>query len=138
MRLTIHPLQRFLGTATTLALTLLAACATYTPLPLDGHAALRDGAERLARATDALPERLNMDDVVMLTLLNNPDLVAARAQRGLARAQVLAAGILPNPSLSGSYGFLLGGPGTTDALAAGISQDLKSLVTLSSNRASAR
>lgn len=138
MRLTIHPLQRYVRVATTLTLMLLAACATYTPLPLDGHAALRDGAEKLYRGTDALPERLSMDDVVMLTLLNNPDLVAARAQRGLARAQVLAAGILPNPSLSGSYGFLLGGPGTTSALAAGISQDLKSLVTLSSNRASAR
>jgi outer membrane protein TolC len=138
MRLTIHPLQRYIRAATTLTLMLLAACATYTPLPLDGHAALRDGAEKLDRGTDALPERLSMDDVVMLTLLNNPDLVAARAQRGLARAQVLAAGILPNPSLSGSYGFLLGGPGTTSALAAGISQDLKSLVTLSSNRASAR
>jgi outer membrane protein TolC len=138
MRLTIHPLQRYVRAATTLTLMLLAACATYTPLPLDGHAALRDGAEKLDRGTDALPERLSMDDVVMLTLLNNPDLVAARAQRGLARAQVLAAGILPNPSLSGSYGFLLGGPGTTSALAAGISQDLKSLVTLSSNRASAR
>jgi outer membrane protein TolC len=138
MRLTSHPLQRYVRAATTLALTLLAACATYTPLPLDGHAALRDSAEKLDRGTDSLPERLSMDDVVMLTLRNNPDLVAARAQRGLARAQVLAAGILPNPSLTGSYGFLLGGPGTSDALAAGISQDLKSLVTLSSNRASAR
>jgi outer membrane protein TolC len=138
MRLTIHPLQRYVRAATTLTLMLLAACATYAPLPLDGRAALRDGAEKLDRGTDALPERLSMDDVVMLTLLNNPDLVAARAQRGLARAQVLAAGILPNPSLSGSYGFLLGGPGTTSALAAGISQDLKSLVTLSSKRAAAR
>jgi outer membrane protein TolC len=138
MRLTIHPLQRYVRAAATLTLTLLAACATYTPLPLDRQAALSDGAEKLERGTDALPERLSMDDIVMLTLRNNPDLVAARAQRGLARAQVLAAGIVPNPSLSGSYGFLLGGPGTTSALAAGISQDLKSLVTLSSNRASAR
>jgi outer membrane protein TolC len=138
MRLTIHPLQRYVRAATTLTLVLLAACATYTPLPLDGRAALSDGVEKLDRATDSLPERLSMDDVVMLTLRNNPDLVAARAQRGLARAQVLAAGIVPNPSLSGSYGFLLGGPGTTAALAAGVSQDLKSLVTLSSNRASAR
>jgi outer membrane protein TolC len=138
MRLTIHPLQRYVRAATTLTLALLAACATYTPLPLDGRAALSDRVEKLDRATDSLPERLSMDDVVMLTLRNNPDLVAARAQRGLARAQVLAAGIVPNPSLSGSYGFLLGGPGTTAALAAGVSQDLKSLVTLSSNRASAR
>lgn len=138
MRLTIHPLQRYVRAATTLTLVLLAACATYTPLPLDGRAALSDRVEKLDRATDSLPERLSMDDVVMLTLRNNPDLVAARAQRGLARAQVLAAGIVPNPSLSGSYGFLLGGPGTTAALAAGVSQDLKSLVTLSSNRASAR
>jgi outer membrane protein TolC len=74
----------------------------------------------------------------MLALQNNPDLVPARAQRGVAQAQLLSAGILPNPSLNASYGFLLGGPGTTGAFAAGLSQDLKSLVTLSAKRGAAR
>jgi outer membrane protein TolC len=81
---------------------------------------------------------LTLDDITLLALRNNPDLVAVRQQRGVAQAQVLAAGILPNPVASGSYGFLLGGPGTTAAVTAGVSQDLKSLVTLSSSRAAAR
>jgi outer membrane protein TolC len=50
---------------------------------------------------------------------------------------MLAAGVMPNPSLNASVGFLLGGPGTMAALAAGLTQDIKSLVTLSSRRASA-
>jgi len=123
--------------ASMLVLGLLAACATYAPLPLDKTAILKDRTDQLKDDAHLVSPRLNMDDIAMLVLLNNPDLVAARAQRGLARAQVLAAGIVPNPSLSGSYGFLMGGPGTTDALAAGISQDLKSLIMRSSNRASA-
>jgi outer membrane protein TolC len=73
----------------------------------------------------------------MLALRNNPDLVAARAQRGLAQAQVLAAGILPNPSVSASYGFLLGGPGDVAAISAGLSQDVRSVLLLSSKRAAA-
>jgi outer membrane protein TolC len=84
-----------------------------------------------------MPPVLGIEEVALLALRNNPDLVAARAQAGLAQAQMFTAGIAPNPSVNGSYGFLLSGPGTTGALAAGLSQDLKSLVTLSSRRTSA-
>ncbi|WP_036516290.1 TolC family protein [Nevskia soli] len=120
-----------------LLLLALTGCASYSALPLDKDARPRDSLEQL-RHEAPLPARLGVDDIALLALLNNPDLLAARAQRGVARAQLLAAGILPNPSLSASYGFLLGGPGTMGALSAGLSQDLRSLVTLSAKRGAAR
>jgi outer membrane protein TolC len=129
--------QSYARAVAALVLGLMAGCATYAPLPLNKSATLKDRTEELNHDAHPLPPQLGMNDIALLVLRNNPDLVAARAQRGLAQAQVLAAGIPPNPSLSGSYGFVLGGPGTTAALAAGLSQDLKSLVTLSSRRASA-
>jgi hypothetical protein len=55
----------------------------------------------------------------------------------VAQAQLRSAGILPNPVLNASYGFLLNGPGTVDAFTAGLTQDVKALVTLSSKRSAA-
>ena len=114
-----------------------AGCTTYAPLPLDKQAQPAASAEQLHHDAP-LPSKLGVDDIVMLALRNNPALVAARAQQGVAQAQLLAAGILPNPSLNASYGFLLGGPGTVDSLSAGLSQDVRSLVTLSARRGAAR
>jgi len=114
-----------------------AGCTTYAPLPLDKQAQPAASAEQLHHDAP-LPSKLGVDDIVMLALRNNPALVAARTQQGVAQAQLLAAGILPNPSLNASYGFLLGGPGTVDSLSAGLSQDVRSLVTLSARRGAAR
>lgn len=119
-------------------LALLGGCASYAPLPLEPASQLKHDAGQLDHGDQPLPAQLGPDDIALLALRNNPDLRNARSQRGLAQAQMLAAGIPPNPSLSGSYGFLLGGPGTADAVAAGITQDLRSLVTLSAKRAAAR
>jgi outer membrane protein TolC len=124
-----------------LALTLLvpaclAGCATYRAKPLE----LQPG--RVA-SVDALihdgpvPPRLDVDDVVALAIANNPDLVAARAQVGVAHAQLQSASILPNPIFSASYADVVSGPGTIAALAAGLSQDLRALVTLHSSRLAA-
>jgi outer membrane protein TolC len=131
-------IRRYLPSAATVLLSLLAGCATYVPLPLNKSATLKDNAEQLNQDAASLPTELRVADIALLALHNNPDLVAARAQRGLAKAQMLAAGLAPNPSLNTSYGFLLGGPGVMGAFSAGLSQDLKSLVTLSSRRASAQ
>lgn len=133
---------RWLLSATALttlaALATLGGCASYSALPLDRQARPADSIAQLHQPPAALPARLGVDDIAMLALLNNPDLLAARAQRGVAQAQLLSAGIPPNPSLSASYGFLLGGAGTTGALTAGLSQDIRSLVTLSAKRSAAR
>src|SRR5262249_19537670 len=62
---------------------------------------------------------------------NNPDLKATRTQRGVARAQVLEAGLLPNPSINVSYAFLLNPPAAMfDAITVGITQDIQKSITL--------
>ena len=84
-----------------------------------------------------MPRPLSVDAVGLLAAGNNLDLKAARTERGIAVAQVLQAGILPNPSLGAGYAFLLGGPGTSAAITASLTEDVKSLVTLSARRRSA-
>jgi outer membrane protein TolC len=128
---------------------LLAACQSYAPLPLERRAAL---AERLSDlklgpapagwaggATVVDPNLpLTAAEVALLAVENNPDLRAARAARGIAEAQVLQAGLLPNPSATGQLGLVTGGPGTATAWVAGLSQDVKALVILSAARGAAR
>ena len=113
----------------------LAGCASYSPLPLPSR-------PRLAASADELPgaphRPLSVADVTVLALENNPDLRATRAQRGVAQAQLLQAGLLPNPSVTGSILPLAAGPGTTFAWNAGLSTDVTALVTLSARRRSAR
>ncbi|MBU69641.1 MAG: transporter [Cupriavidus sp.] len=73
-----------------------------------------------------------------LVLDNNPDLMAARTQLGVAQAQILQASLLPNPQVNGVYPFLVGGPGTADGFSAGLNQDVRSLLTLSARTESAQ
>jgi outer membrane protein TolC len=115
------------------ALVSVAGCASYTPLPLAVKAQPQERVEAL-QYTTALPQRLSVEDVALLAVQNNPDLLAARTQRGIAQAQVLAAGILPNPSLSATYGYVLSGPGTTNPITLALSEDLRALVARSSKR----
>jgi outer membrane protein TolC len=63
-----------------------------------------------------------MDDIATIAVLHNPDLKAARAKVGVARAQAFAAGLLPDPQLSFDYGFLVGGPGTTNSIMTGLAR----------------
>jgi outer membrane protein TolC len=81
---------------------------------------------------------LTVAAVARLALENNPDLVAMRAQHGVAQAQLLQAGLPPNPTVTGAFLPLAAGVGTTQAWNVGISQDIKSLITLSDRRESAR
>ena len=80
---------------------------------------------------------LDMDEVATLAVVANPDLRAARARLGVARAQAFAAGILPNPQFTVDYGFFTGGPGTNDGYAIGLGQDVLPLLTLSARRTAA-
>jgi outer membrane protein TolC len=123
--------------ASVILLASIDACSSYTPLPLERHV---EGAERVEQLhhDGSLPAKLGVEDIAVLALQNNPALRAARAQRGVAQAQLRAAGILPNPSLGASYAFLLGGPGTTGALSASITQDVRSIVLISNRQDAAR
>ncbi|HWU03753.1 MAG TPA: TolC family protein [Novosphingobium sp.] len=105
----------------------LGGCASYKPLPLPAKAQLAPGVAALAQAP-AGGGPLGVDQVAALALANNPELQAARARHGIAQAQLLQAGLLPNPSLTGAFLPLLSGVGTVPAWNVGLSQDIKSLV----------
>lgn len=116
----------------------LAGCAHYT-------AALLAAAPTLAPSAGAagVPYRpLAIDEVVALAVARAPDLVAARAKRGVGEATLLQAGVLPNPQLSGSFLPLISGAGTVPAWSFGLAQDVKALLVyrpkLRSARAAAR
>ena len=110
-----------------IVLAVLGGCAHYAALPLPRQAALSPSVQDLAHKR-ALPARLDVSDVVRLAVLNDPDLRDARARTGVAAAQLLQAGILPNPQASLSATPTLAGPGTTTAWNAGFTVDLRALL----------
>jgi outer membrane protein TolC len=89
----------------------LASCATYAPKPLPERVNLPRSASAIAVDPARLPFRslsshpfnpadgLDMDEVAMLAVANNPQLRQARDALGIARAQSFAAGLLPDPQL---------------------------------------
>lgn len=116
---------------------MLGGCATYRPAPLPTAVELpHDVAHLQGAPTDG--RALDMLAFQRLVLLNNPDLRAARAQHDVAQAQMLQAGLLPNPSVNGSIGYLISGVGDATAWTAGISEDIRSLVTLAPRRQAAK
>lgn len=126
--------------AAVVAILLAAGCETYSPLPLDTKPKLAVDLHALRNDTTPsvdLARPLSIEAVALLAVQNNPDLAAARAGRDIARAQVLQAGLLPNPQITGSYGFLRAGPGTVDQWTAGLDEDIRALVTLSASRRTA-
>jgi len=115
---------------------LLASCAQYTPLPLATSSPLAESLpEQGAKMSTSTP--LTVPQVVVLALEHNPDLRAIRARHGIAQSQLLQAGVLPNPSLSGSFLPLLSGVGSVPAWTISIAQDIKSLITYRSKVRSA-
>ena len=119
----------------------LGGCATYAPRPLATHP---DLAVRLPMAVDAgvmsLPalrrhvfdpsDGLDMTEVAMLAVVNNPDLEARRRKADVARAQLFAARLLPDPQLSLSTDRPTdSGPGLTNAYGLGLNYDITALVT---------
>jgi outer membrane protein TolC len=137
-RLPRHARPRFAGSAVTVALSaVLGGCVAYQPLPLPTGRLLHGSIADLDQASADAIAPLDSATVVRLALANNPDLKAARAQQGVAEAQLLQAGLLPNPTINGSYTPVLSGPGVTPGWTAGVSADIRSLITLSSRRKAA-
>ena len=73
-------------------------------------------------------ERLSPDAAGVLAVLLNPSLQAVRDQRALADAQVLQAGLLPDPELSYDLERPVGGDtaGTVNGFGLGLSWDAAS------------
>jgi outer membrane protein TolC len=133
----------------------LAGCSSYEPSALNSESI---GGRLLIPGNDALvieagkiqhpllrPVQLDAsngvspDEAAVLAVALNPALRAARDQRGEAQAQLLQAGILPNPQLGTNVDFVTGGTtlGTRTAFGYGLSWDLRSLLTRDPNVASA-
>jgi outer membrane protein TolC len=127
---------------------LVTSCATYAPDPLSDRPDLASDVRHLVVSADQFPlpevrthrfdprRPLDIDDVAMIAVANNPDLRATRSKIAVAEAQVFAAGILPNPQLNLDYGFLIGGPpGSTATILAGLVQEVVPLLMLSTRKA---
>ena len=103
-------------------------CATYHPMPLDKAAvdkALAPPAlesipikaelihHPLLRPVNFdLRDGLSPDEAAILAVIANPKLRALRDQKGLAQAQLIQAGILPNPTISYSLDIPMAGATT--------------------------
>ncbi|KAB2641679.1 MAG: TolC family protein [Verrucomicrobia bacterium] len=149
--------SRFQGAAYALAGTLcLSGCATYHALALNSANVERrlrpPNSNALAIAARQInhpllhPLRLDASDglspdaAALLAVLLNPALRALRDQAGEAQAQLLKAGILPNPQFSGNLDFVTGGAtaGTRTGSGYGLNWDLQGVVTRGQDVASAR
>ncbi len=73
---------------------------------------------------------LSSDEAAILAVIANPTLRAIRDQRGIATAQLLQAGILPNPQFSYSLDVPTGGntQDTVNAFGLGLGWDITSLI----------
>jgi cobalt-zinc-cadmium efflux system outer membrane protein len=134
----------------------LSSCASYRPLPLSNASiqqrfrmpalkALQIAAAQLHHPLLA-PVPLNLrsgigpDQAAILAVILNPKLRAERDRRGLAAAQLIQAGILPNPTIGYTRDFVTGGNtvGTVTAFGFTGSWDISALVSHSAKVAAAR
>jgi len=138
-------------------LALLAGCASYAPLPLDretvaaklqppDHQTIRLLAKEIhhpmLQPLDInIDNGLSPDEAAILAVLANQKLRALRDQRGIAAAQLLQAGILPNPQLSYTLDVPTGGttpPGLVNAFGLDLSWEITSLITRGAKMAAAK
>ncbi|HET9100897.1 MAG TPA: TolC family protein [Acidobacteriaceae bacterium] len=113
---------------------ILSGCAKYRTSPLPTAPDLTKTPDLTAPASQfllpGLPPhpvpRNGLDEVTVMTLavFNNPDLKAARLQSGVASAQLLQAGLLPDPLLSAGYASSVLNYGGF----VGMSEDIRTLI----------
>ena len=137
--------ERFVVFAAGLSVFLFGGCEHYRRLALDGTAGdglssgelagMRTAASAIRHpilrplAVD-LRDGLSPEEAGVMAVVSNPSLRSARDGRGLAGAQVLQAGLLPNPRIRASGGFLSGNheSGLSDAYGFGVDWDVAALV----------
>jgi len=123
-------------------LVLLAACTAYRPMPLQDGSPLADSvaALRVDVATISgewpgphafnIADGLDLDEVGILAVLNNPDLKAQRAALAVAGAQVFAAALLPDPQFSAGLDRpTAADAGLVNAWSLGLGYDIIPLIT---------
>ena len=127
---------------------LLGGCALYHSMPLPKHPDLVGQLGQLhtripavpgdAQRTIAIDEPLAIDDIGLLAVLNDPDLRAERGTLDVARAGLLQASLLPNPSGSVSHMPIVGGTDIAPAWAASLTEDVKAILTYHTRKKAAR
>ncbi|HEY0582931.1 MAG TPA: TolC family protein [Chloroflexota bacterium] len=143
--------ERTKGIAVLFLLGALAGCAHYHAEPLVGASTLPERIPDLLIDPRQMPmpelathrfdpsDGLDMTEIAMLAVVNNPDLKIARATGGVAHAQAFAAGLLPDPRVSAALDFPdPGQTATTTAYNFGVSYDVMSLLTRAPRYAAAR
>lgn len=138
------------GALATLACVVLAGCASYHAKPLPAAADLASSFTGLKvdmatlrlgplKSTVVDPsDGLDPTEVAVLAVLNDPDLRAKRAAVHVSGAQVFAAGLLPDPQISGGVDRIVAGPDTQQAYSVSPSLDLTGLLARSNTLAAAR
>lgn len=134
------------------AMLILSGCAHYAPVPLSPDPVIlvppianilekeATAIQRpwLAPVTFHLSAPLTDDAIATLAVVNNPDLKALRARAGVSDAQVFAAGLVPDPSVSLGASKVMTGPDPFLDLASAIGIDINALRTRGATRAKAR
>jgi outer membrane protein TolC len=129
----------------------VASCAVYREHPLGSSSTLPQGIPDVMIDPRQMPlpelaahpfdpsDGLDITEVAMLAVVNNPDLKVARAAAGVAHAQAFAAGLLPDPRLGTTADVPdKGQAATTTAYNFGLSFDLIALLTHAPRHAAAR
>ncbi|MGH8218967.1 MAG: TolC family protein [Steroidobacteraceae bacterium] len=117
-----------------------AGCATYHPLPLPSAAHLATRLDQLDLTIPAVrggapagrvdvSRPLEVNEIGLLAILNDPELRAQRGERSIAQATQRQTSLLPNPSVSINWEALMGGPGTQPNWSVSLTQDITSLIT---------
>ena len=137
------------------SLVLVSGCAQYHPLPLSGAnvQGRRLPAEKVLQVQAAqihhplltavaihLESGIGPDQAAILAVILSPKLQADRDRRGLASAQLIQAGLLPNPTIGYTRDFITGGntAGTVSAYGFTGSWDIASLINHGAKVASAK
>jgi outer membrane protein TolC len=135
---------------------MLGGCAAYRPQPLDSTAVQASlqapPLESVKRAAEKLHHPLvrplviddrngfSPDEIAVMAVLTHPALRALRAQRGVAEAQLLQAGLLPNPQLDVSFDRVQanGDPALVNGSSIGVNWDINALLAHRDATAAAR
>jgi outer membrane protein TolC len=128
----------------------LSGCASYAPQPLSTQMDLPQSVSAIPVKPEQLPFRrltthpfnpddgLNIDEVAMLAVVNNPQLRQTRDGLGIVRAQSFAAGLLPDPQLGITSDHPTNGTtGNTNAFSFNLNYDVSALLLHSSRAGSA-
>ena len=130
----------------------LQGCVTYAPAPLVATELRPPDAATIRLRANAIQhpilkaldfdidDGLSPDEAAILAVIANPKLRASRDQRKIVAAQLLQAGVLPNPQLSYGLDVPTGGvtQGTVNGFNVGLNWEITSLISRNAKLASAQ